>query len=170
MPAPLDFGTELQNLVMGAFRRTGASDESLVAYLKARIGGGSKGLVSGWRNGGDIMPLDALDVVLEHAGQDAGHILNVLCERHGFRAVSETEATSDRPAALSRSDMLREVAEVLTVAAVGESDGRRDENDVDAELVEAREALKAVESHVARLLAEKRAMQGGALAVHGRVR
>jgi hypothetical protein len=164
--APLDFGTSLQRLLMAAYKGTGASDESFVAYLRATLKAGSKGLVSGWRNGGDVMPLDALDALLDHAGADAGHILNVLCQRYGFRAVSETEATTERPVMLSRSDMLREVSEVLTAAAVGESDGRRDENDIDAELVEAREALEAVESHVARLVSEKRAM-GGALRVHG---
>lgn len=161
MTAPLDFGTSFQRLIMAAYKGTGASDESFVAYLRATVHAGSKGLVSGWRNGNDVMPLGALDALLEHAGADAGHILNTLCQRYGYRAVSESEGASDRPVALSRTDMLRETTDVLQAAAIGEADGRRDEEDVDAELVQAREALKAMESHIARLVSEKRAMQGG---------
>lgn len=99
MALPGDYGSDLQRLLLLAYKSTGLGDESLGEALQAadhsgRSVGSSK-VVEAWRAGRSHMTLGALEVALEHCGPElAGRLLNVLCRRYGHEAVRLPGASS----------------------------------------------------------------------------
>jgi hypothetical protein len=90
------FQPRLQKLVLITYQSLGFGDVSLAEQLTAsaenREEGGavSDKLVGAWRAGGSHvseMPIGALDVVLQHAGEKVGRILRAICNAYGYEAV-----------------------------------------------------------------------------------
>jgi hypothetical protein len=133
MADPGKYPVQLQQLALHAYKSTGLGDESLGAALAASDASGrdvgTSQLVQSWRMGRCAMSVGALEVLLDHAGDRAGRVIDVLARRYGHVAVRLPEAstaTGLRRGVLLLGAAAGEVQTAYLAATAPESDGGED--------------------------------------------
>lgn len=125
----------LQKAVFNAYKATHLGDTSLAQAMSDRTEDGdsiSDKLVAAWRAGASHVSeakIGALEVMLDHAGEHVGRILDAICRRYHFRAVAEAGAAGATSEHLTTLRLLA-VAEVGDLCRIDpehpDSDGGTD--------------------------------------------
>lgn len=141
MPVSLNLGTENQQRLLVAFRRTGLGDEALARFL-----GVDRTLIAHWRRGDREMPAEAVFLLIEFSGDKAGPLLDAVNE-------SAAPTRAHGPVAAEAADVVRQGAEVTARLLVALADGSVDAGEASAllpdverladEVAELREGLAA---------------------------
>lgn len=168
MPDAGKYPTDLQRHLLLAYKSTGLGDESLGAALAAADASGrdvgTPQAVQAWRMGRNPMPVGALEVTLDHAGDEhAGRLIDALARRYGFVAVRVPEAAESsglRRGVLLLGAAAGEVQSAYLAATAPESDGGEDLSEL-----ERRELALMVDAHVRRLVELREALVAPAMRV-----
>jgi hypothetical protein len=126
----------LQKAVFNAYKALRLGDVSLAHAISDRMepagGSVSEKLVAAWRAGAEHVseaPIGSLEVMLDHAGEHVGRILDAICRRYGHRAIAEAGSVGTPSEHLATLRLLA-VAEVGDLCRLDpehpESDGGRE--------------------------------------------
>jgi hypothetical protein len=165
MAEPGKYSTELQRLLLMAYKSTALGDESLGAALSAADASGrdvgSGQLVQSWRMGRCAMPVGALEVTLDHAGDEhAGRLLDALCRRYGFVAVRLPEASTAR--GLRRAMLLAGAAAGAVQAAYVAATAEESDEGEALTAAELEEIGALLDREIHQLMACRTALKAGA--------